>query len=64
MRKLVLGVPLAKILPKKINKMFLPKKLGFIDVLSTVYGWNPLLVINFGANFTLLLIFIYVMLSR
>ena len=29
-------VSVAKILPEKINKMFLPNKLGFIDVLSTV----------------------------
>ena len=37
MRKLVLDLSLAQILPAKINKMFLPKKLGFIDVLRTVY---------------------------
>ena len=36
MRKLVLDLTVAQILPEKINKMFLPKKLGFIDVLSTV----------------------------
>ena len=36
MRKLVLDLSVAQILPKKINKMFLPKRLGFIDVLSTV----------------------------
>ena len=37
MRKLVLDLSVAKILSEKINKMFLPKKLGFIDVLSTVH---------------------------
>ena len=37
MRKLVLGLSLAQILPEKIDKMFLPKKLGFIDMLSTVF---------------------------
>ena len=36
MRKLVLDLSVAQILPEKINKVFLPKKLGFIDVLSTV----------------------------
>ena len=36
MRKLVLNLSVAEILPEKINKMLLPKKLGFIDVLSTV----------------------------
>ena len=35
MRKLVLDLSVAQILPEKINKMFLPKKLGFIDVLRT-----------------------------
>ena len=35
-RKLVFFLSVAQILPEKINKMFLPKKLGFIDVLSTV----------------------------
>ena len=33
---MVLDLSLAQILPEKINKMFLPKKLGFIDVLRTV----------------------------
>ena len=36
MRKLVLDLSLAQTFPEKINKMFLPKKLGFIDVLRTV----------------------------
>ena len=36
MRKLVLDLSLAKILPEKINKMFSLNNLGFIDVLSTV----------------------------
>ena len=36
MQKLVLGLSVAQILPEKIVKTFLPKKLGFIDVLSTV----------------------------
>ena len=36
MRKLVLGLSVAQILPEKINKMFLTKMLGFIDVLLTV----------------------------
>ena len=31
MRKLVLDLSVAQILPEKINKVFLPKKLGFID---------------------------------
>ena len=35
MRKLVFDLSVARILPEKINKLFLPK-LGFIDVLSTV----------------------------
>ena len=30
-------VSVAQILPEKINKIFLPKKLGFIDVLPTVF---------------------------
>ena len=38
MRKLVLDLSVNQILSKKINKRFLPKKLGFIDVLSTVSG--------------------------
>ena len=38
MRKLVLELSVAQILPEKINKMLLPKMLRFIDVLSTVYG--------------------------
>ena len=37
MRKLLLDLFLAQTLPEKINKMCLPKKLGFIDVLSTVF---------------------------
>ena len=36
-QKLVLDLSVDQIPPEKINKMFLPKKLGFIDVLSTVY---------------------------
>ena len=36
-RKLVFGLSVAQILPEKISKMFLPKKLGFIDVFSTVH---------------------------
>ena len=36
MQKLVLDLSVAQILPGKINKIFLPKKLGFIDVLPTV----------------------------
>ena len=36
MRKLVLDLSLTQILPEKNNKMFLPKKLGFIDMLRTV----------------------------
>ena len=36
MRKFVLDLSVAQIVPEKINKMFLPKELGFIDVLSTV----------------------------
>ena len=36
MRKLVLDLSLAQILPEKINKMLSLNNLGFIDVLSTV----------------------------
>ena len=36
MLKLVLDLSLAQTLSEKTNKLFLPKKLGFIDVLSTV----------------------------
>ena len=36
MRKLVLDLSVAQIIPEKICKMFLSKNLGFIDVLSTV----------------------------
>ena len=36
MRKLALDLSVAKILREKINEMFLPRKLGFIDVMSTV----------------------------
>ena len=36
MRKLVLDLSVAQIFPEKINKKILPKKLGFIGVLSTV----------------------------
>ena len=36
MQKLALDLSVAQILPEKLNKMFLPKRLGFIDVLSTV----------------------------
>ena len=35
-QKLVLDLSVDQILHEKINKMFLPKKLGFIDVLPTV----------------------------
>ena len=42
MRKLVLDLSIAQIVPEKINKMFLTKKLGFIDVLSTVKEKNSL----------------------
>ena len=38
MRKLVLNLSVAQILPEKIYKIFLPKMLGFIDVLPTVQG--------------------------
>ena len=37
MRKLVLDLSVAQILAEIINKILLPKKLGFIDVLSTVH---------------------------
>ena len=37
-RKLVLDLSVAQMVPEKIDKIFLPKKLGFIDVLSTVSG--------------------------
>ena len=36
MRKLVLNLSVAQILPEQSNKMILLKKLGFIDVLLTV----------------------------
>ena len=36
MRKLVLDLSLDQIPPEKMKKMFLSKKLGFIDVLRTV----------------------------
>ena len=36
MWKLVLGLPVAQILPEKINKMLSLDNLGFIDVLATV----------------------------
>ena len=36
MRKLVLDLSVAQILPEKIDKRLLTKKLGFIDLLSTV----------------------------
>ena len=36
MRKLILDLSLEQILSDKIKKKFLPKKLGFIDVLRTV----------------------------
>ena len=36
MRKLVLGLSLAQVLPKKINKILTPNSLGFIDVNRTV----------------------------
>ena len=35
-RKLVLDLSVAQILPEKINKMFLTNEVGFIDELSTV----------------------------
>ena len=37
---MVLDLSVAEILPEKINKMFLPNKLGFIDVLLTVTNRN------------------------
>ena len=37
MPKLVLHLSVAQILPEKINKMLLPNRLGFNDVLSTVW---------------------------
>ena len=40
MLKLVLDLSLAQILPEKISKMFLQKKLGFIDVWRTVHQLN------------------------
>ena len=46
MRKLVLDLSVAQILPEKINKMFLPKRLGFIDVLSTAHVEVPNLCKN------------------
>ena len=36
MRKLVLGLSVAQILPEKINKMLFLKNLGFFDVNRTV----------------------------
>ena len=36
MRKLVLDLSVAQILTEKMNKIFLPKEHGFIDVLPTV----------------------------
>ena len=36
MRKLVLGLSVAQILPEKMNKMLSPNYLGFIDVNQTV----------------------------
>ena len=36
MRKLVLDFSVAQILPEKINKMFLPKNLGFIILTRSV----------------------------
>ena len=38
--QLVSDLSVAQILSEKINKMFLPKRLGFIDVLSTVGLWK------------------------
>ena len=40
MRKLVLDLSVAQILPEKSNNMILLKKLEFIDVLSTVMSFN------------------------
>ena len=42
-RKLVLDLSLAQILPEKINKMFSLNNLGFIDMSRTVYFDNFLL---------------------
>ena len=42
MRKLVLGLSLAQILPEKINKMLSPNNPGFIDVNRTVYQFIKL----------------------
>ena len=36
MRKLVLDLSVAQILPEKINKIFFTNKVGFIDLLLTV----------------------------
>ena len=36
MRKLVLDLPLAHVLPEKINKILSPNNFGFIDVNRTV----------------------------
>ena len=48
MRKLVLSLSVAQIIPKKINKTLSPNKLGFIDVNRTV------LFVNFrSANFNI-----------
>ena len=46
MQKLVLGLSVAQIRPEKINRMFLPKNLGFIDVLSTVAQYLPKIEYN------------------
>ena len=40
MRKLVLDLSLAQILPEKTNKMFLPKNHGFIILTSSVINLN------------------------
>ena len=40
MRKLVLNLSLAQILPEKINKMISPNIIGFIDVNRTVIAKN------------------------
>ena len=56
-RKLVLGLSLAQILPEKLDKMFSQQKHGFIDVNRTVsclemqfYTYNGILV-NFVSKF-------------
>ena len=51
MRKLVLDLSVAQILPEKINKMFLTKKLGFIDVLRAVFRFFKHFRLNYSYSF-------------